>query len=64
MLFDKKWSSNWDMRTPGGTVRYLRGYTKTSYGICKIGGKKILFHDKHRIMRARFWVSHRIIDCV
>jgi hypothetical protein len=46
MLFDNalnQWSSNWDMHTLGGKVRYLRGYTKTSYGVRKIRGGKNYF---------------------
>jgi hypothetical protein len=34
-----QWSSTWDTCTPRDTWRHLRGYTKTSYGVCKIEKK-------------------------
>jgi hypothetical protein len=34
--------STWDSRTPGGTVRHLRGYTKTFYSIREIEKKKYI----------------------
>jgi hypothetical protein len=46
----KQWYSTWGTRTLGDTRR-LKGYVKFK--------KKILFHDKHLIIRARFRVSHR-----
>jgi hypothetical protein len=47
-----QWYSTWGTRTPGGTLRHLRGYVEFK----KIN---ILFHDKHWIIMAIFRVSHK-----
>jgi hypothetical protein len=40
-----QWYSTWGRDTPEGACRYLKGYAKTSYGLCKMG--KLLFRDKY-----------------
>jgi predicted permease len=47
------WFSTW------GTGICLRRYAKTSYRVCKIEKKIIVFSDKHGKIMARFRVSHK-----
>jgi hypothetical protein len=53
-----QWSSTWGVYNPDCKRSHLLGYSKTFFGICKIK-KKLLFRDKHWIIRSRCRVSHR-----